>query len=354
MALFEAAPHALCILRLSAIGDVCHAISVVQAIQRHWPSTQITWITGKVEAQLIHDLPGVEVIVYDKKTGLKGMRAVWTQLGSRHFDALLHMQAAIRASVLTLGISAKHKIGFAKNRTREGQRWFVSELCPNTDAIHVLDNFAEFAHYIGVPFEGPAWDIPVSQSDRNFAIDQLSSDERNLVICAAASDDDRNWTAEGYAEFADYAAIKGFSVTLCGSPTPREMALANSIAGLTEAKVNNLVGETTLKQLVTILARADVVLAPDTGPAHLAVTQGTPVIGLYAHSDPNRTGPYGNLRYVCSVYEKFAMDQYGQAGKFSWGRRNKGSDLMNDIPLALVQSKFDLVCEQIVDDSTTC
>ncbi len=350
MALFEAAPNSLCILRLSAIGDVCHAISVVQAIQKEWPSTQITWITGSVEAQLIQDLPGIEVLFFDKKTGLKGMKAIWTQLGNRQFDALLHMQAAIRASILTLGIKAKHKIGFAKNRTREGQRWFVTKLYPDTDAIHVLDNFAEFAKYIGVPFEHPQWNIPLSQHDKKLAIENLSMDQRNVVICAAASTDDRNWTTDGYAQFADYAANRGFSVTLCGSPAPREIALANRIAELSETQVINLVGKTNLKQLTAILARADVVLAPDTGPAHLAVTQGTPVIGLYAHSDPGRTGPYGNLDYVCSVYEKFAAQQTGPSVRLSWGRRNKGADLMQAIPLALVQEKFDLVCEQIINN----
>ena len=125
MSLFSTAPQSLCILRLSAIGDVCHAISVVQAIQKQWPETKITWITGKIEAMLIGDLPGIEVIVFDKKQGFKGMRELWRQLSDRKFDALLHMQAALRASVLSWGIKAKCKVGFGKNRTREMQSLFT-------------------------------------------------------------------------------------------------------------------------------------------------------------------------------------------------------------------------------------
>ena len=79
---------------MSAIGDVCHAIAVVQAIQKHWPQTKITWVTGKIEAQLIGDLPDINVIVFDKSQGLKGMKAVWKQLKGTKFDVLLHMQAA--------------------------------------------------------------------------------------------------------------------------------------------------------------------------------------------------------------------------------------------------------------------
>ncbi len=67
MALFSTPPRSICILRLSAIGDVCHAIAVVQAIQRHWPTTEITWVVGKVEAQLVNALPNINVISFDKK-----------------------------------------------------------------------------------------------------------------------------------------------------------------------------------------------------------------------------------------------------------------------------------------------
>ena len=141
MALFTAPPRSICILRLSAIGDVCHAISVVQAIQAHWPSTEITWVSGKIEAQLIGDLPGIKVVVFDKKAGWAGMKAVWKALKGQKFDALLHMQAALRASALSLGIKARYRIGFSKNRTKEGQWLFTNRHLPSTESFHVLDNF---------------------------------------------------------------------------------------------------------------------------------------------------------------------------------------------------------------------
>ena len=55
--LFTSPPKSLCILRLSAVGDVCHALAVVQHIQRHWPQTKLTWIVGKTEMSL---LSGIE------------------------------------------------------------------------------------------------------------------------------------------------------------------------------------------------------------------------------------------------------------------------------------------------------
>ena len=76
----------------------------------------------------------------------------------------------------------------------------------------------------------------------------------------------------------------------------------------------NLVGKTSLKQLAAVLKEAAVVVAPDSGPAHIATTQGTPVIGLYGHSNPRRTGPYNDLDFMLSVFmNQHAELQHGKA-----------------------------------------
>ncbi|PSW11824.1 ADP-heptose--LPS heptosyltransferase I [Photobacterium rosenbergii] len=341
MALFTAPPRSICILRLSAIGDVCHAISVVQAIQAHWPSTEITWVSGKIEAQLIGDLPGIKVVVFDKKAGWAGMKAVWKALKGQKFDALLHMQAALRASALSLGIKARYRIGFSKNRTKEGQWLFTNRHLPSTESFHVLDNFADFARYLGVPFEAPHWNIPLGDDNKAFAQQQING-KPTLIISPAASKDERNWLTERYSQLADYAAEKGMQVLLCGSPAPREIALGEAISQHCQHAPVNLIGKTSLKQLTALLGAADVVVAPDTGPAHLATTQGTPVIGLYAHSNPKRTGPYNSLAYVASVYEQHAKQQHGKpVAELPWGTRVKGDTLMQDIQLDDVTAILD-------------
>ncbi|MFV0447201.1 MAG: glycosyltransferase family 9 protein [Vibrio sp.] len=340
MALFSSAPKSLCVLRLSAIGDVCHAISVVQAIQAHWPETQITWVCGKIEAQLISDLPGIRVVVFDKKLGFAGMKALWTTLSHDRFDALLHMQAALRASILSWGIKARYKIGFSKNRTREGQWWFTNRHLPPTEAFHVLDNFAEFARYLGVPFDKPNWNIPLSEQDMAFATEALQG-KRTLVISSAASKDSRNWLTERYAAIADYASNNGLQVVLCGSPAEREVKLSNAITNLCQQPVINLVGQTSLKQLTAVLKQATVVLAPDSGPAHLATTQGTPVIGLYAHSNPLRTGPYNSIELSVNAYQRLAEKQFNcPVSELKWGTRLKGDDLMQDIQVDEIKQRL--------------
>ncbi|TEW56620.1 lipopolysaccharide heptosyltransferase family protein [Psychromonas sp. RZ22] len=341
MPLFTTAPKSICILRLSAIGDVCHAVAVIQAIQKQWPSTKITWIMGKIEAQLFHDLPGVEVIVFDKKTGFSGMKAIWKQLKTQRFDALLHMQLALRASALTLGIKAKYKVGFNSKRAKEGQWLFTNKKIPDTASQHVLDSFFEFAYFLGIKQTSPTWNIPLADSDIQFAQQIRHENKPLFVISPAASKDERNWLNERYAAVADYAIAQGFQVVLCGSPAPREIKLGNDIIALTKGKVTNLIGKTSLKQLTAVIKQAQLVLAPDSGPAHIATTQGVPVIGLYGHSNPNRTRPYLSKETVISVYEKHVQEQHQKPLKeLPWSARAKGDHIMADIEINQVTDAF--------------
>jgi len=340
MPLFTSPPKSICFLRLSAIGDTCHAVAAIQAVQRHWPETKITWIVGKIEAQLLDGLDSVELIVFDKKAGLKGMQAVWSQLKDRRFDALVHMQLALRASLLTLGIKAQYKIGFNFKRAKEAQWLFTNKKIADTTSAHVLDSFFAFTEYLGVPRSAPTWNLPISQQDTEVAKELLGG-KPTVVISPAASKDERNWLTERYAQIADWLDEQGYQVALCGSPADREVRLGHSIIELCNSKPLNLIGKTSLKQLTAVLKQAEVVVAPDSGPAHIATTQGTPVVGLYGHSNPKRTGPYNNINSVVSIYETFVEQQQGKpAEQLAWSTRVKGEHVMASISLEMVIAKL--------------
>ncbi|MGL5109601.1 MAG: glycosyltransferase family 9 protein [Vibrio ordalii] len=346
MPFFKQAPHSICFLRLSAIGDVCHAVAAIQTLQRYWPSTKITWVIGKVEAQLLQGLENVELIVFEKKQGFSGMRDVWKQLKGRRFDALVHMQLALRASLLTLGIKATYKIGFNFKRAKEGQWLFTNCKISDTESTHVLDSFYSFIEFLGVPRSTPQWDLPIDKADHQFASTTLG-DKPTLVISPAASKDERNWLSERYAIVGDYAFERGYQVVICGSPAEREKKLANDIISQMRYPALNLVGSTTLKQLTAVLSKASIVLAPDSGPVHIATTQGTPVIGLYGHSNPKRTGPYNNLEDVVSVYEKFIVQQHGKTiDTLPWSTRVKGEHIMKAISVNAVIRAFDCITKE--------
>lgn len=345
--------QSICILRLSAIGDVCHAVSAVQAIQQYYPQAKISWIIGKVEAMLLKDLPGVELIVFDKKLGLGAYTDLRNKLKGQQFDVLLHMQVALRANVASLFIPARRKIGFDWSRAKELHALFMRErIAPQQDP-HVLDGFAGFARHLGVPFlqnpqDKPRWQMPITAEHRDWAKAQLNSaTTRHLVICPAASKAERNWLPVRYAAIADYAATQGFSVYLCGGPTAMEQQLAKEIKTQAQTDIIDLVGKTNLKQLLALLEQASVVLAPDTGPAHMAVTVGTPVIGLYGHSNPGRTGPYLYRQYVVDAYHAELKAQTGKtAAELPWGTRVKGSHIMEKISVDAVKQMLDKLIRQ--------
>ena len=120
--------NSLCIVRLSAIGDVCHAVATVQAIQRTMPDLTISWIIGRVEHALIGDLPGVEFIVFDKNRGFKAYLELRRALQARApFDALLQMQTSLRANLVGAMIQARRKIGFPPSKAKELHGFFVTE-----------------------------------------------------------------------------------------------------------------------------------------------------------------------------------------------------------------------------------
>ena len=337
----------ICILRLSAIGDVCHAVSAVQAIQKAHPNAKITWVMGKVEAMLLADLSGVELVIFDKKEGKAALKKLKNTFNGKQFDVLLNMQVALRAGFVARCIPAKVKIGFDWARSKELHSLFINKRIAPQKEAHVLEGFKGFAGAIGVDDYTPTWQMPYSAQDENKADELLGQEylaNKLFVISPAASKAQRNWLPERYAVLADYAHEQGFNVALTGGPTELEVNLANNIIKHSNSPILNLVGKTKLKELLCVLKRADLVLAPDTGPAHMAVTVGTPVVGLYAHSNPARTGPYLYQDYVVEVYHQNLLEQTGKtAQQVPWGTRVKGDDLMSKITTDSVKTMFDHV-----------
>lgn len=341
MPLFSTPPHSLCILRLSAIGDVCHALAAVQQIQRHWPDTKITWIVGKTEAQLLAGIPDIELISYDKKTGWKSIFALWKQLKSRHFDALLNMQTALRASMISLGINATYKVGFGKKRAREGQGLFTNRKIHEPQSPHVLDGFMAFVAYLGVPITAPQWQLAISDADRNAVAQYVDKTRKNLLISPCSSKTEKDWLVERYADIANIAHQHNIHVIFCASPAKREKEMVQKILAQCKFTPTDLSGKTNLKQLTALIGMVDVVLSPDSGPAHLATTQGTDVIGLYAYHNPLRTGPYNNLANVVSVYEQNVQKEFGKpSNQLAWATKLKGKNLMAEIEVADVVAQM--------------
>jgi heptosyltransferase I len=304
----SAIPASVCLLRLSAIGDICHTLAVVRTLQQAWPATKFTWIIGKLEAKLLGHLPDIEFIIFDKRAGLKGYLHLRRQLTNRRFDVLLHMQLSLRASGVAMLVPAKIKLGFDRARAREFQWLFTNRRIPVKQNQHVLDGLFGFADYFGIHERVLQWNIPLPQDALDYAQRVIPDNQPTIVISPCSSHVLRNWRAEYYAQVGDFAALHlGMRVLICGGPSVIEQEMAAAISQLMQRPVTNLVGKDTLLQLLATLQRATVLLSPDSGPAHMATAVGTPVIGLYATANPARSGPYLSRAWCVDQYEAAAQ-----------------------------------------------
>ena len=312
--LLTSPPRSVCILRLSAIGDVCHALAVVRTLQQAWPATRFTWVIGKLEAKLLGHLPDIEFLVYDKAQGLKGVNTLRKQLHGRQFDVLLHMQLAIRASALAAVIPARIKLGFDLPRAREMQWLFTTHRIAPAQRQHVLDGFFGFAERLGVSERALRWDIPLPESAQEYARKVIPDGDRALIISPCSSHSLRNWRAEHYAQVADHAiATYGLRVALCGGRSKLEQETGARIETHMKERCVNMIGKDTLLELLATLQRATLLISPDSGPAHMATCVSTPVIGLYAATNPARSGPYLSLPLCVDKYDEAACKFLGKA-----------------------------------------
>jgi heptosyltransferase I len=336
-------PRSLCILRLSAIGDTCHVVPIVRTLQQAWPATQITWVIGRVEARLMGLLPGVEFITVDKRAGWRAWRHLRHALRGRRFDVLLHMQLALRASLLSLAIPARRRLGFDRARARELQWLFTNERIAARVDEHVQDSFFGFTDALGLTTRRLDWQLPLPEAARAYATRLVPDAQPTLVVSPCSSHRQRNWSVERYAAVVRHAVQRhGMRVILCGAPDDYERGFAARIAAAAAVPLINQAGQDTLPELLALLERATVLLTPDAGPAHIGTLAGVPVIGLYAATRLQRSGPYRSRAWCIDAYDAAARRFRGRSARaLPWTEKIEVPGVMELIDVAAVTERLD-------------
>lgn len=342
---FSNIPRSVCILRLSAIGDTCHVLPVVRTLQRAWPQTKFTWIIGRVEAKLLGHIPDIEFIVVDKRSTLQAYRDLRTALKGRTFDVLMHMQLSLRASVLSTLVRAPIKLGFDRARARELQWLFTSHQIEPAQRQHVMDSLFGFAEKFHVHEKLLRWDIPLPAEALAYARRVIPDGQKTLAISPCSSHPMRNWRAEYYAQIADYAvSTLGLTVVLCGGRSDIERRMGEAIVRLMKQPCRNTIGQDTLLEFLATLGRATILLTPDSGPAHMASAMGAPVVGLYAATNPARSGPYLSRQWCVDKYDEAARKLLGKpATAISWTTKIERPGVMDLITPEDVKKKLNSV-----------
>jgi heptosyltransferase I len=340
---FTMPPQSVCILRLSAIGDTCHVVPVVRTLQRVWPTTRLSWIIGRAEAQLMSLLPEVDFIIIDKRAGWRGLRDLHRQLRARRFELLLHMQLALRASLVSACVHAPIRLGFDRARARELQWLFTNQQIEAHPNQHVLESFQGFLAALGLAAGPLEWNLPLPADAQRYAAELVPDAQPTLMISPCSSHPARDWRAERYAAIAEHAhGTHGMRVILCGGRSERERAMGAQIEQASRVSLINQIGRDTLPQLLALLARCAVLLSPDAGPVHMATMVGTPVIGLYAATRCARSGPYLSREWCVDQYDAAARQFLGRsAADLPWQAKIERPGVMDLIEVDAVRERLD-------------
>ena len=298
------------IVMMSAVGDAVHVLPVLNALKRHAPAARVTWVLQPGPATLVRGHRAVdEIVLFDRTLGWRAFANVRRELATRPFDLVINLQVYFKAGVVTSFTRAPVKLGFDRARARDLNWLFTTHRIPPHEPQHVQDQYFEFLTALGVPHEPPVWDLGPWPQERAWQRDFFSRlDRPAAAIVVATSKPQKDWLPERWAEVADILYHDfGLQPVLVGGRSERELAAERVIMQRARRAPVSALGSG-LRNLVGILDGSALVLAPDTGPLHMSVALGRPVVSLMGYTNPKRTGPYRR-------FHDLIVDAYGEPGE---------------------------------------
>jgi heptosyltransferase I len=306
------------IVMLSAVGDAVHVLPVVNALKRHRPDVELTWVIQRGPLALVRGHPAVDEFVEVAPTA-GGLRDLRRRLAGRTFDLVLDLQVALKGGLATALVPARARLGFDRARARDLNWLFTTHRIPPHPRQHVLDQYFEFLQFLDVPVQPVTWRLGPWEQERAWQREFFAPFDRPVaaVVCGT-SDPDRDWLPERWAAVCDALdADHGLQPVLVGGPTARERATAAEVVRLARrSRPVDALGSG-LRPLVSILDGSALVLSLDTAPLHMSVALDRPVVSLMSQADPRRTGPYG--RFQDLVVDAFT--EPGDGPEVIWERR---------------------------------
>lgn len=296
--------HRVAIVRLSALGDVVMTLPLIHTLRQALQHAELTWLIGESVYPLVEGLEGVQFIPIPKPRHWRDYQVIRRRFAAESFDVVLCLQASLRTNLIYPLLRAPVKIGYDYARGRDGQ-WLFTTTRVTAKREHLVDSFLGFLEPLAIRVRPIAWNLAIPHEARAWArqIRLQGSAEKLLVVNPAASKSERNWSVANYIDLLQkLQSTQSVHVVLTGGPGPMEAKLCQTLAEGLGRATTNLAGKTTHKQLAALIAEADCVLAPDTGPVHIAVAVDTPVVGLYAVAPPELSGPYGHSEWIVNRF----------------------------------------------------
>ena len=329
------------IIKLSAIGDVIHALPVSYAIKETFPNAQITWVVEPPSFDLLSMNPCVDKIILFHKKEFKSFRGFAKrffpfrrELQSERYDAVLDLQGLFKSAAIAFFARSNIKLGVCNMRELSDK---VSKpIVGKNFRGHVVERYLDTARAIGcrvdeVKFPLVIPDDEAQKAEALFAREGAQFKNPFVVFAIGANWVNKRWSEESFAELADWFYSLDVIPVMVGNGVVDEQR-AQRITKLTEIPPVNLIGKTDWKQLAHIVKNARLVVGGDTGIVHLASGLGTRTVMLMGPTDANRNGPYGQIKNAIEV---------DRTCKFCWKRVcPKGDDCLERITVKQVEHKI--------------
>jgi lipopolysaccharide heptosyltransferase II len=289
-------PDRILVVRLGAIGDVVNALVFATALKEHRPALEIGWVVHELAEPLVAGHPSIDrTHVWKRGTGPAGLRALVAELRARRYELAVDLQRIAKSALVARLSGAARVLGFDRARCKEAS-WILTHehIAPGDPGAHMVEQYLEVARHLGVDAP-PRRLLPRDDEAARWA-DALIAElgAAPVQVSLGATKPANRWEPERFGELAaELAREHDFPVCLTGGPADREAAARALRAARGAPRVRSLVGETSLRQLCALSARARLFVGCDSGPMHVAAAQGTPVVALFGPADPRRTGPYG-------------------------------------------------------------
>jgi len=307
------------IVRLGSLGDIVHAIPAAAAIRRAFPQSSVDWLVDVRQRAVLELVPVVDRHIAVDAGSAGSLRSAVGDLRSARYDVALDLQGLLKSAVLARLSGAQRVIGFPSDLLRErAARFFHTETAGDV-ASHVIDKNLSMLKALGIRM--PEIEFPLE--DRNPAIANDGRARLGIpegapfaILNPGAAWPNKRWPPVYFAEVAKGLAKRhGLrSLVLWG---PGEEQLAQNVVTAADGAAA-AAPQTTVADLVSLLKAAALMISGDTGPLHIAAAAGTPTIGIFGPTDPQRNGPWVEDDLVVSRYRACACHYQRQCRISGW------------------------------------
>jgi len=289
------------IVRVGAMGDVLHALPAVAALKRARPQWRVDWAVDPrwvpllvddergPMVDMVHLVPASE---WSKApislATLRSVLGLRKELRTEHYDLAVDMQGTLRSAVIGCMAGADDFAGYADPRESFAASFYKRKIARR--GVHVVEQGAALlGAACGVELTPGAVEIPRAQWAENWAVEEAVISRPMCVLSAGGGWGAKQWPAERYGALAIELKQMGFDVVV--NALRKDDAIAASVVKASEGAARVVVCN--VAGLISLLARADLLVGGDTGPMHLAAAMGVPVVALFGPTSPERNGPWG-------------------------------------------------------------